>query len=120
MLYSRSSYGSTCCVILCIYSIYLLTARVCVVALWWRMQVSTPLPYAESSTIVAFTVQSCSGHEIIRWCEERGILVAGNFGKAVRLSAHVYNTKEEVDKLVEAVKLLQEQHSMVGAPLARL
>jgi selenocysteine lyase/cysteine desulfurase len=78
--------------------------------------VSTPLPYEESSTIVAFSVDGLRGEEIISWCQDRNILVAAHLERAVRISAHVYNTKEEVDQLVDAVRELQ--HSMAEAEVA--
>ena len=80
------------------------------------VKVSTPLPYEESSTIVAFSVDGLHGEEIASWCQDRNILVAAHLKRAVRISAHVYNTKEEVDQLVDAVRELQ--HSMAEAETA--
>lgn len=69
--------------------------------------VSTPRAYDESSTIVAFAVEGLRGEKIVQWCQDRNILIAAHLDKAVRISAHAYNTREEVDRLVTALRELQ-------------
>ena len=69
--------------------------------------VTTPRPYDESSTIVAFAVEGLRGEKIVQWCQDRNILIAAHLDTAVRISAHVYNTREEVDRLVTALRELQ-------------
>ena len=82
---------------------------------------STPAAYEASSTIVAFAIEGLAGEEIVRRCQERGVLIAASEGRAARLSAHVYNTAAEVDRLVGVLAELQaEAVAEVEAQSARL
>ena len=85
------------------------------------LTVSTPAAYEASSTIVAFAIEGLAGEEIVRRCQERGVLIAASEGRAARLSAHVYNTAAEVDRLVGVLAELQaEAVAEVEAQSARL
>ena len=82
--------------------------------------VTTPLAFDDSSTIIAFTVDGCRGEEVAAFCEERGILDAAHLEQAVRISAHVYNTQAEVDRLVQAVSELHQRRGTVAPAAAEV
>jgi selenocysteine lyase/cysteine desulfurase len=66
----------------------------------------TPLPYAKSSAIVVFHIPGMDGNKLTQSLLEHEKVVAtpGGLHDGVRISTHVFNTDEEIDRLVSGLR----------------
>ncbi|MEO1527739.1 MAG: SufS family cysteine desulfurase [Planctomycetota bacterium] len=83
-------------------------------------------PPVNKAGIVTFTIDRVHAHDVAQWLNTRGVAVrAGHhcamplhdsLGKAAssRASFYLYNTREEVDRLVEAVTAVREKFASKG------
>ena len=83
-------------------------------------------PVSKKSGIVSFSIDGIHAHDIAQWLDSQGIAVrAGHhcamplhdalaLNATVRASFYFYNTEEEVDRLVDAVKTVKEKFATKG------
>ena len=69
----------------------------------------TPLPYGRSSGIVTFSLDGFTSAEIQTRLKEEKVLVAPLEldGTMIRVSTHVFNTEEDLERLVAGLQRLR-------------
>jgi L-cysteine/cystine lyase len=70
----------------------------------------TPLPYAESSGIVTFSLAPCTSAELSAKLLENERIVVSTLeanSQSIRVSTHVFNTDEEIECLVNGLRRIQ-------------
>jgi selenocysteine lyase/cysteine desulfurase len=71
------------------------------------LKLQTPEEKPHRSGIVNFKIDKAQ--EIKKTLREKGIVVSAR-AHGIRVSPHFYNTKEEIDKLVEEIKRCRDSH----------
>ena len=67
------------------------------------LQVFSSREESEWSGIVSLIVPGSDPRDLMKRCREQGIIV-NNRGGRLRISPHCYNTEEEIDRLIEALR----------------